>query len=146
VGDWTGFMKEKSVWFTPKNLAGDMVRSSFRFELDEPSPTPRIARYHEQGFNLEDICTRIYGVHDSKYQDLATEFDENGNVILPRLFGWLEDDISEIDGTDQLSTELGIEVKSILQLVQLEFDLYDYLTHLQSQGLEWGGTGACFNP
>ncbi|KAJ5986731.1 hypothetical protein N7451_011096 [Penicillium sp. IBT 35674x] len=126
IGDWSRFVKAKSAWFTPQNLPGTMVRSSFRFDLQEPHPTPRIANFQDHGFSLEDICTRIYGVHDETYRELAANFEADGNVILPRLFGWLEDDISKIDGVQLLSEELGFPVKSILQLIQVEFDLYDY--------------------
>jgi hypothetical protein len=126
MGDWTRFVNEKSAWFTPKNLPEDMVRSSFRFDLEKPCPTPRIADFYENGFDLEDICTRIYGAPDEMYQKLAAAFKADGNVILPRIFGWLEDDISEVEGVNLLSEMLGSPVKSVLELIHIEFDLYDY--------------------
>lgn len=126
MGSWTEFVKTKSAWFTPRNLPEDMVRSSFRVDLESPHPTPRIAHFHENGFDLEDICTRIYGAHDELYQKLVADFEADGNVILPGLFGWLEDDISEVQGVGLLSEMLGFPIKSVLQLIHIEFDLYDY--------------------
>ncbi|OQD94634.1 hypothetical protein PENVUL_c134G06290 [Penicillium vulpinum] len=47
---------------------------------------------------------------DEVYQQQEDEFNETGNVILPKLFGWLDGDISTVEGIDVLS----------------QFDIYDY--------------------
>ncbi|KAJ5795081.1 hypothetical protein N7457_001680 [Penicillium paradoxum] len=129
IGDWDGFIKLKSAWFTPSIFPGGVARSSFRFEVG--APVPRVARFSELGLDLVDVWSRIYGTdgtetRDSIAQTKAEEFAATGNVILPKLFGWLEDDISEISGVSALSRELGRPVSSMMQLIHLEFDMYDY--------------------
>lgn len=124
IGSWEKFLQDKPEWFTPQNFPNGVERSSFRFKIS--SPAPRIARYTEYGFNLADICTRIYGTPSSAYQQWEEEFDRTGNVTLPKLFGWLEDDISGLEGAPVLSEILGQPVTSLMQLMHLEFDMYDY--------------------
>ncbi|KAJ9481738.1 hypothetical protein VN97_g11728 [Penicillium thymicola] len=124
LDSWDKFRKEKPDWFTPQNFSGSVTRSSFRFKVE--TPLPRIARYIELGFNLADICTRIYGAGDDIGRQRKEEFEATGNVILPKLFGWLNDDISSIEGAASLSRMLGRPVVSLMQLIHLEFDMYDY--------------------
>ncbi|KAJ5630033.1 hypothetical protein N7528_003690 [Penicillium herquei] len=125
IGDWDSFIKAKSSWFTPANVPEFSDRSSYRFEIDQP-PIPRIQEYARNGFSLENILTRIYGTADHEFQSRLQDFDMTGNVVLPKLFGWLEDDISQMDGVSQLSRVLNTEIRSLLQLIHIEFNLYDY--------------------
>ena len=124
IGDWDGLVKEKDTWFRPGCLPGKVMRSSFR--LQPYDYHPRVSGFDQAGLSLEEICLRIYGEPVVDFRQKAVEFDTAGNVVLPQLFGWLEDDISEEDLARELSQILGTEIKSLLQLVHLEFDMYDY--------------------
>ncbi|KAJ5971735.1 uncharacterized protein N7479_001653 [Penicillium vulpinum] len=63
---------------------------------------------------------------DEVYQQQEDEFNETGNVILPKLFGWLDGDISTVEGIDVLSRMIGRPITSLMQLIHIEFDIYDY--------------------
>lgn len=125
---WEEFVKEKPDWFTPRAFEERVIRSSFRFDVDPP--LPRIAKYTESGFDLADICARIYGNEDETGNETGKqrmeEFESTGNVVLPQLFGCLNDGIAHIEGVASLSRMLGQPVVSLMQLVHLEFDMFDY--------------------
>ncbi|KAJ5217659.1 uncharacterized protein N7469_011284 [Penicillium citrinum] len=124
IGDWDKFVAKKVEWFSAKKLDFHVVRTSFRLE---PRPEqPRIAALSQTGLSLEDVCTRVYGTprFDGSVKD--RDIQEKGSVILPGLFAWLEDDISNVKGVDELGAELGIRVENLLQLIHVEFDMYDY--------------------
>lgn len=127
VDSWEFFVSHKSDWFVPRHLPKGLkarVCSSFRYVIKPP--VPRVANYTDAQLSLEDICTRIYGASEQSLQRNIREFEDTGSIVLPGLFSWLEDDISDIEGLDELNSMLGTDLSTLLELIHVEFAMYDY--------------------
>ncbi|KAJ5179718.1 hypothetical protein N7492_002928 [Penicillium capsulatum] len=88
---------------------------------------PLIHDYDNCDMSLDEICTRIFGKKDRSYQDRAFHYDAAGSIVIPSLYEWLMRDLPNgipIPFFDALPKHR--RPRSLMDLIQIEFDLYDW--------------------